>query len=139
MKGTLHITSELEFNSTVMVSGFNGSLAPTRGTGTLPCVFTDADSGQDFGFDLHGVHNYDGERTLISFGLLIKNGFTFEARSADDLWLFTPHKQHAIRVVVDSDNIMYLPCKLGNSACNYANKHNMKQQAISEWECVTFQ
>ena len=127
-----------DFNSTVMVSGFNGSVSPTRGT-TLPCIFTDADSGQEFSFNLHGVHNYDGERTLISFGLLIKNDFTFEARSADDLWLFTPCRQHAICVVIGGDNIMYLPCKPGNNTCHYANKHTMKQATYHLLHCIHYQ
>ena len=51
--------------------------------------------------------------------------------SDTDLWLYTPRKEHAIRVVIGSDNIMYLPCDMAannaHNACNYANKHTMKQ------------
>ena len=119
------------FDNRIMVSGFNGSTAPTRGSGALSCVFLDADSGRNFDFTLDNVNKFDGDRTLISFGLLIKNGFTFEAHSATDLWLHTPGREHSIRVVIGSDNIMYLPCDLADSGtaskCNYANKHSMKQ------------
>jgi hypothetical protein len=130
----LHLSPSItatNFDNQIMVSGFNGSTAPTRGSGALSCVFQDANNGQNFTFTLDNVNKFDGDRTLISFGLLIKNGFTFEAHSETDLWLYTPRKEHAIRVVIGSDNIMYLPYNMaannGNSACNYANKHTMKQ------------
>ena len=69
------------FGSIVMVSGFDGSVAATWGTGTLPCVFSDAESGQDFSFNLHGMRHYDGERTLTSFG------FKYSSRMVSLLWL----------------------------------------------------
>ena len=117
------------FDNQIMVSGFNGSTSPTRGSGALPCVFEDARSGGDFTVTLDNVNKFDGDRTLISFGLLIKNGFTFEARNKEDLWLHTPCKRHTIRATIGEDNIMYLPCKT-NRTCNYANKHNMKQASF---------
>ena len=59
----LHLSPSItatNFDNQIMVSGFNGSTAPTRGSGALSCVFQDANDGQNFTFTLDDVNKFDG-------------------------------------------------------------------------------
>jgi hypothetical protein len=56
-----------------MVAGFDGSTALTKGNGTLTCIFQDARNNASFDFALENVNRFDGDKTLISFGLLLRD------------------------------------------------------------------
>ena len=69
-----------------MVSGFNNSTDGTNGMGEIACLFQDAHTGSNFEYVLADVHSYDGTKTLISLGLLLKNGFNIRSDGSDSIF-----------------------------------------------------
>jgi hypothetical protein len=92
----------------ITVSGFNNSTGVTNGMGVIPCVFEDCESREKFNYALEEVHQFDGDKTLISLGMLLRNGFDIVSSGHDDISLLTPDGQHRVKVHLGDDNILYI-------------------------------
>ena len=68
-----HVT-DLDTTCQVIVTGFNGSSERTNGKGNIKCICQDAYTSQPFECQLTEAHSYNGSKSLISLGLLLREG-----------------------------------------------------------------
>jgi hypothetical protein len=113
-------------NEQICVTGFNNSREYTQGSGFMPCIFRDADTGASFSYAIEDCHRMDNiAKRLLSLGKLLRQGFTFVALDHGNyIRLRTPDEAHVIRVELGEDDILYLEHTLQqDSACaNYVKK-----------------
>ena len=108
---------------------FNGSSERTNGKGNIKCICQDAYTAQPFECQLTEAHSYNGSKSLISLGLLLRKGWKFTA-DLESCLLVTPDGNHTIRVHLGNDNILYFKfCPLkGKSPLE-----NFSQRKISKY------
>ena len=71
--------TDLDTTCQVIVTGFNGSSERTNGKGNIKCICQDAYTSQPFECQLTEAHSYNGSKSLISLGLLLREGWKFTA------------------------------------------------------------